>query len=95
MYKDDCFSYEKEIRLVVYIGICDKLFNKYKSLISYRDSNTGKIPYIQAPYNNIYKLPIKAVTISPFGNKDILKDKVENTLASNGYNNVDIKFSKL
>jgi hypothetical protein len=61
----------------------------------YRVSGSEIIPYIELKFKNLPKIPIKSIRIGPNANTQIDKEYLDKLLASNGYENIDVKETEL
>ena len=88
VFKNQYFSHEKEVRIIVDVGrkTKDGILQESPIPIKYRDSNGYIIPFIEL---NLSKNSLKNVTLAPMGcekdMKDIQKNILEDMLCRYGY----------
>ena len=91
LFKQECFSHEQEVRIIV------KIVDKYKDIwpIKYRTNVGYIIPYIELP---IDKYALKSVTLGPFRGSEsqrrLQTEILEKMLASKQYD-AKISISKV
>lgn len=85
-HKLECFSHEKEIRLIYTASDEDE------EKIQYRTKNGVLIPYIEIPF---FKETVKEITIGPLVERELAVENLKEFLDLRGYKNIDIKVSNV
>lgn len=85
-HKLECFSHEKEVRLIYTASDEDE------EKIQYRTKNGVLIPYIEIPF---FKETVKEITIGPLVERELAVENLKEFLDLRGYKNIDIKVSNV
>ena len=85
-HKLECFSHEKEVRLIYTASDGDE------EKIQYRTKNGVLIPYIEIPF---FKETVKEITIGPLVERKLAVENLKEFLDLRGYKDIDIKVSNV